>query len=120
MISLVNGEVSEVGTYTQLMERNGPFAEFVRTHHQEESSSDEEASEGSPAVFARQPSMIDHTNSEGHTGVEEKCKDSKFIEEEATNQDQVSDASGVTSPFPRLVRLDGFGKLIPCCKLMRN
>ena len=105
MISLVNGEVSEVGTYTQLMERNGPFAEFVRTHHQEESSSDEEASEGSPAVFARQPSMIDHTNSEGHTDVEEKCKDSKFIEEEATNQDQVSEASGVTSPFPQLVSL---------------
>lgn len=63
VISLVNGEVSEVGTYTELMERNGAFAEFVRTHLQEESSSDDESTDGStrPASFDRQVSTIDRS-----------------------------------------------------------
>nr|XP_034338521.1 multidrug resistance-associated protein 1 [Crassostrea gigas] len=90
VISLVNGEVSEVGTYTELMERNGAFAEFVRTHLQEESSSDDESTDGStrPASFDRQVSTIDHLNTKEVTENEERCKDSKFIEEESINLDE--------------------------------
>lgn len=95
VISLVNGEVSEVGTYTELMERNGAFAEFVRTHLQEESSSDDESTDGStrPASFDRQVSTIDHLNTKEDTENEERCKDSKFIEEESVNLDEVSQVS---------------------------
>lgn len=92
---MVNGEVSEVGTYTELMERNGAFAEFVRTHLQEESSSDDESTEGStrPASFDRQVSTIDHLNTKEDTENEERCKDSKFIEDESINLDGVSQVS---------------------------
>lgn len=95
VISLVNGEVSEAGTYTELMERNGAFAEFVRTHLQEESSSDEESTDGStrPTSFDRQVSTINHLNTNENTEDEEKCKDSKFIEEESVNLDEVRQVS---------------------------
>lgn len=95
VISLVNGEVSEVGTYTELMERDGAFAEFVRTHLQEESSSDEESTDEStrPTSFDRQVSTINHLNTKEDTEDEEKCKDSKFIEEESVNLDEVSQVS---------------------------
>ncbi|XP_061183744.1 multidrug resistance-associated protein 1-like [Saccostrea echinata] len=90
IINIVNGEVSEVGTYNELMEQNGAFAEFVRNHALEESASDEEEqSDERPKVPMRQLSTIDQSDKGDQERTESKCKDSKFIEEEAIETGQV-------------------------------
>lgn len=101
VISLVNGAVSEVGTYTELMERNGAFADFVRTHLQEECSSDEESTDGNNTsnFLERQESTINHLNIEENMEGEEICKDSKFIKEETIGLDQVSQISNKNVNF---------------------
>ncbi|XP_062567586.1 multidrug resistance-associated protein 1-like [Saccostrea cucullata] len=90
IINIVNGEVSEVGNYNELMEQNGAFAEFVRNHALEESTSDEgEQSEEKPKAPERQLSTFDQSDKDDQTKSENKCKDSKFIEEEAIETGQV-------------------------------
>ena len=40
IVVLVNGQVSEVGTYEELLERNQAFAEFLKNYMQEEKEDD--------------------------------------------------------------------------------
>lgn len=37
-----NGRISEVGTYDELVSRDGPFAQFLREHIQEDLASETE------------------------------------------------------------------------------
>jgi hypothetical protein len=85
IISIADGEISEVGTYGDLMERNGAFSEFIRNNQLEESSSDEKT----PKSLGRQLSTFHDPKSEENTDAEKKCKDSKFIEEEDIKSGQV-------------------------------
>ena len=39
---LLNGEISETGTYDELLEHNGAFATFLKTYLLHEDSEDEE------------------------------------------------------------------------------
>ncbi|XP_048735267.2 multidrug resistance-associated protein 1-like [Ostrea edulis] len=89
IISMVDGEISEVGTYTELMENNGGFAKFIRNNLLEESSSDEESTEERHKSPVRQLSAISNSKVEGNAKAENKCKDSKFIEEEAVETGHV-------------------------------
>jgi hypothetical protein len=72
------------------MEKNGAFAEFIRNNLLEESSSDEETTEENPKTLDRQLSEMSNAKVEENTKSENKCKDSKFIEEEAVETGQVS------------------------------
>ncbi|XP_076819730.1 multidrug resistance-associated protein 1-like isoform X2 [Clavelina lepadiformis] len=60
IIVLVNGRISEVGDYNELLTRNGDFSEFLKNYAEQESSSDHELSNdeaiGSP-VFSRLSSV---------------------------------------------------------------
>ena len=42
IIVLVKGEVSEVGSYEELVDHNGPFAQFLKTYLTQEESDEEE------------------------------------------------------------------------------
>ena len=47
IIVIVNGEVSEVGSYEELLSHDGAFAQFLKTYlTQEESDSEEDDAEG--------------------------------------------------------------------------
>jgi hypothetical protein len=89
---MVNGKISEVGTYTELMEKNGAFAEFIRNNQLEESSSDNETIGGNPKSLGRQLSTFHDPKSEENANDEKKCKDSKFIEEEDVRTGQVKNS----------------------------
>ncbi len=46
IITMKNGQISEMGTYSELLQRNGDFADFIRNYvnkvEEEEDSSDDE------------------------------------------------------------------------------
>ena len=46
IVVLDENEITEIGSYEELMAHNGPFAEFLRTHINEEDSSSDEVEEG--------------------------------------------------------------------------
>ena len=41
IVTLDNGRISEIGAYAELIDNNGPFAEFVRTYASMEESDEE-------------------------------------------------------------------------------
>ena len=46
IVVLVNGEISEVGSYEELLSHDGPFAQFLKTYlTQEDSDSGQESDE---------------------------------------------------------------------------
>ena len=47
IVVLVNGEISEMGSYEELLSHDGPFAQFLKTYlTQEDSESEDECEEG--------------------------------------------------------------------------
>ena len=48
---MVNGRISEVGTYRELLDRKGAFAEFLYTYLETEDKGDEADDEGATVVF---------------------------------------------------------------------
>ena len=53
IVVLVNGEISEVGSYEELLSHDGPFAQFLKTYlTQEDSESEEECDEEGNIIFS--------------------------------------------------------------------
>ena len=46
IIVMDNGQISEVGSYTELIDRNGAFAEFLRNYGTSGENEDEEGEPG--------------------------------------------------------------------------
>ena len=42
IVVLSDGKISEMGSYSQLMQHDGPFAQFLKTHFTQEVDSDED------------------------------------------------------------------------------
>lgn len=45
IVVMEDGKVTEVGSYTELMENNGAFAEFLRAYNSNESNEDDDLCE---------------------------------------------------------------------------
>ena len=48
---MANGHISEVGTYQQLLDRKGAFADFLYSYFETEDTGDEADDDGTAVVF---------------------------------------------------------------------
>ncbi|KAL5009946.1 hypothetical protein ScPMuIL_012251 [Solemya velum] len=108
IIVLTNGEISEMGTYDELMDHNGPFADYLRTYLNVNDDSDEEEDpEGSHAAKSKKKkeavkravSQVEAKDDKA----EETVDKNKLIEEENVEVGQVK--LGVFMQYARSVGL---------------
>ena len=51
IIVMANGRISEVGTYQQLLDRKGAFADFLYSYFETEDTGDQTDDDGTAVVF---------------------------------------------------------------------
>jgi hypothetical protein len=51
IVVIADGQISEMGTYRELISRDGPFAQLLHTLAQEDSPTDDESDESKHFIF---------------------------------------------------------------------
>ncbi|XP_048733200.2 multidrug resistance-associated protein 1-like [Ostrea edulis] len=100
IISLENGRISETGTYDELMEKRGPFSDFVKKHMLEDPKMESRTAaleKNNRVALKRQRSQVLSRQFSRQISLEQgveteheiKCQSTKFIKEELVETGQV-------------------------------